>query len=631
MKHKPIDILKQVYGYDRFRSNQENIINSILSGKDTLALLPTGGGKSLCYQIPGLVRDGICVVISPLIALMQDQVNQLKQRGIKAIALTGGISYRDLDEMLDNCIYGNYKFLYMSPERLKQSLVQTRLKRMNINLIAIDEAHCISQWGHDFRPAYRDIATLKDLLGDIPMIAVTATATQQVRQDIVKNLKIDDAQVFVSSFKRDNISYRKLDTPDKRMALLSFYKSHSGSSITYVRSRKNTLEFSHLLNNHEIAASQYHGGLDHKTRNTAAQRWMKNRTQVMVATNAFGMGIDKPDVRSVVHLQLPESIESYYQETGRCGRDGKSSVAQFIYNINDLKHAHNQFIKALPTVAILKEVYKTLHNYLQVAMHEGADTVHDLSFAIYCRRYKHDPTVCYQALLTLNRLGIIEFNQQGGRGTVLRFRESVTTINTLTSNDPKTSAIIQSLLRTHGGSTQQENRLNIGMIATRSNVTEDEVVALLQALEAKELIDLQLGQSDMQVTLLLPRDDDHAVSKYAPLIKQQNQVKTQQLQAMMALLQENKKCLQQIILEYFDEKHSTPCGTCSNCLKQTKSQSPKNISLQILNMLSGKCLSAQELVNALHVNLEEVLTAVKSLMEQQKITITSHNKYKLNG
>ena len=360
-------ILKQFWGYDDFRESQKQIISTVLSGQDVLALMPTGGGKSICYQVPALAKDGICIVVSPLVALIQDQVSQLKKRGIKAIALTGGIPPNDLNDLLDNCVYGNYKFLYLSPERLQQSIVQERIQQMNINLIAIDEAHCISQWGNDFRPAYLECSILKELVPGTPMIALTATATPRVVADIVENLELENVEIFKDSFSRSNINFKVKRSEDKLYQLKKYMEKISGSSIVYVRSRKMSISLANFLIKNGISASFFHGGIPKSDKEEKLNLWLSGKVRVMVATNAFGMGVDKPDVRLVIHYQIPDSLESYFQEAGRAGRDGEPSTAIIITSNEDEDKAKQQFLSTLPDVAFVKQVYSKLNNYFQIS------------------------------------------------------------------------------------------------------------------------------------------------------------------------------------------------------------------------------------------------------------------------
>jgi len=619
-------ILKQVYGYQEFRPVQKEIIDHVLSGRDALALLPTGGGKSICYQIPGLMLDGLCIVISPLIALIKDQVEQLKQRGIKAIGLTGGISQNDLSDILDNCVYGQYQFLYLSPERLQQNLVKERLKNMKISLIAVDEAHCISQWGHDFRPAYRFINDLRASLKNVPVIAVTATATKQVQDDILENLNIKTAYVFKSSFERPNIAYTIYDTADKRKALIQFYNKHKETSIIYVRSRKNAIQYAQLLQQNNVTAAFYHGGLEHKLRTKTAALWMSNQVQTIVATNAFGMGIDKAGVRSVVHVQLPDSIESYYQETGRAGRDGKAAVAFFIYNINDITHAQRQFISAVATSKIVKHVYKKLCIYLQIALGEGMDSTHSFSFSQFCSTYKLAGIQCFNALQALDRFSIIALSQGFHRRSSIRFRESGTNIIQFAGNNLELNAIIQSILRTYGSSTNQQIDINVPLIALRSNTSEEQVIYALTTLKEQEYIDAVIVDADTQVTFLQPRDDDRTVNVFSKDLDAQNTYKKKKLDALVTFVSEEKRCLNNMLLAYFSERKTKDCGICSNCKRAFKAA---DCTEAVLKSLEQEPRSLHALQESLQVPSEDIIKCLKKLMDMSRVAITPYNTYTL--
>lgn len=628
MNKEAKNILKSTFGFDDYRPQQEAIINAVIDGHDVMALLPTGGGKSLCYQIPGLVRPGICIVISPLVALIKDQVNALKKKGIKATGITGGISYKELDDILDNCIYGQYQFLYLSPERLQQNLVQERISKMRISLIAVDEAHCVSQWGHDFRPAYRDINIIRSLHKEAPIIAVTATATKTVQEDIIKTLELQNVQVYRNSYLRPNISYQITNTTDKNNSFINFYKQHTGSSVTYVRSRKNAIEYSRLLTTNGISSGFFHGGLPNKIKVDTARRWMKNQTQVIVATNAFGMGIDKPDVRTVTHLQLPDSIESYYQETGRAGRDGKDSIAQFFYNINDINHAQNQFIKSLPTVDNIKFVYRKLNNYLRIAMHEGENTTHQLSFSDFARTYSINGMMCYNALLTLDRFSVISLSQSYHRRSNIRFRESGKNIIDFLGNHKDMNAIVQAILRTYGSSTYQNLEINTSIIALRSNTNEQKVIETLQKLEAQELIEANIIDADTQITFLEPRDDDRTINRFSKELAQQNEVKKKKLEQMFYLISQNLKCINVLILRYFGEE-TQPCDNCSVCKKET----PKvNLKDQIKEVLIKKDLNSSDIASLLpQTDKNSIVEALRLLLELGKVSLQQNQKYHWNG
>ena len=409
---QPINILERYWNFTEFRPEQEAIINAVIEGEDTFVLLPTGGGKSLCFQIPALVKEGICIVISPLIALMKDQVQQLNDKGIKAMALTSGISYKHLDTLLDNCIYGNYKFLYLSPERLQQELVQERIKQMNVNLIAVDEAHCISQWGSDFRPAYKNITLLRQLQPTVNVVALTASAKPEVVNDIIKELDFIQPKIFKQSFSRPNLAYMVYHENDKYYRIQTILKKYKESSIIYVRNRKLTLELSAFLQSKHITATYYHGGLPNTEKDTNMTLWLQNQKQVIVATNAFGMGIDKPNVKTVIHLNLPESIESYFQEAGRVGRNGDKAFAVILKNNSDEILVKNQFLNVLPTVDFVKQVYRKLCSYFQISYGEGEYETFDFDFNSFCKTYTFSPILSYNALLLLDRNSVITLSKQ---------------------------------------------------------------------------------------------------------------------------------------------------------------------------------------------------------------------------
>ena len=467
MKH-PIELLEHYWGFSEFKPQQEAIIEAVLENEDCIALLPTGGGKSVCFQIPALLKEGICIVVSPLIALMQDQVNTLKEKGIKAMALTSGFSYEDIDRMLDNCIYGNYKFLYLSPERLQQDLVQERIKQMNVNLIAVDEAHCISQWGHDFRPAYREIKLIRTLHPTVNVIGLTASATTKVVEDISIQLDCISPKIFKTSFLRPNLAYLTLDCEDKYFKTVQILKKYSGTSIIYVRNRKATLEISNYLNKIGIISGYYHGGLNSKEKNTQFDRWTANENQVMVATNAFGMGIDKANVQTVIHHNLPESLESYYQEAGRAGRTNENAYAVILRNSSDVTDSKKQFINGLADIPFLKTVYKRLCNYFQISYGEGVDSSHSFNFKLFCNTYKLPSILTYNALKILDRTSIISLEERFKNTAFVQIKIGNAALFNYIEKHPKQALIIKIILRSHEGVFDHSTEIFTQVIAKKN-------------------------------------------------------------------------------------------------------------------------------------------------------------------
>ena len=552
MEH-PINILERYWNFTEFKPNQEAIINAVIEGEDTFALLPTGGGKSLCFQIPALAKEGICIVISPLIALMKDQVQALNDKDIKAMALTSGISYNQLDTLLDNCIYGNYKFLYLSPERLQQELVQDRIKQMNVNLIAVDEAHCISQWGSDFRPAYKNIAILRQLQPTVNVIALTASAKPEVVNDIVKELDFIQPKIFKHSFYRPNLAYMVFHENDKYYRLETILKKHKASSIIYVRNRKLTLEVSSFLESKKITATYYHGGLANNEKDANMTQWMHNQKQVMVATNAFGMGIDKADVKTVIHLNLPESIESYFQEAGRVGRNGEKAFAVILKNNSDEVLVKNQFLNVLPTVNLVKQVYRKLCNYFQISYGEGEYQTFDFDFNTFCKTYDFSAILCYNALLLLDRNSVITLSNQFKNKVTAQYIISSAALFNYLETHQDFSLIVKSMLRMYGGIFDHETKINTHKVAEKASVTESALIQTLQQLERDDIMTLNLAKTDAQVTFIEPREDDKTINRMASIIEQQNKLKQQQVKAMLNYIENDSACKSMQLLAYFGE------------------------------------------------------------------------------
>jgi len=632
MEH-PINILERYWKFTTFKPNQDAIINAVLEGEDTFALLPTGGGKSLCFQIPALVKEGICIVISPLIALMKDQVRQLQNKGIKAMALTSGISYSELDTLLDNCIYGNYKFLYLSPERLQQELVQDRIRLMNVNLIAVDEAHCISQWGSDFRPAYKNITLLRQLQPSVNVIALTASAKPEVIEDITNELDFIQPRIIKQSFFRPNLAYMVYHENDKYYRIERILKKYKAASIIYVRNRKLTLELSSFLESKKIMATYYHGGLSNDEKDANMTAWLHNQKQVMVATNAFGMGIDKPDVKTVIHLNLPESIESYFQEAGRAGRNGDKAFAAILKNNSDAVLVENQFLKVLPTVDFVKQVYRKLCSYFQISYGEGEYTTNDFDFNTFCKTYNFNSILSYNALLLLDRNSVITLSKQFKNKVTVQFIISSSALFNYLETHQELSLIVKSILRMYGGIFDHSTKIDLTRIAEKASVTEPELINTLHELENNEIITLNLAKTDAQITFIQPREDEKTINRIASIIEQQNKLKQQQVKSVLDYIENDAVCKSIQLLAYFGEKDIKPCGICSVCTKTKKNSSSQDINIiktRIIELLENGDLSSRLISAALNCSEKDVKTVLKLLLEHHIITITQTNTYKLS-
>ncbi|MBA4743767.1 MAG: RecQ family ATP-dependent DNA helicase [Muricauda sp.] len=620
-------ILKNFWGYDDFRGSQKEIIDNVLSGKDVLALMPTGGGKSICYQVPSLAMEGICIVVSPLVALIQDQVAQLKKRGVKAVALTGGIPPDELNDLLDNCLYGNYKFLYLSPERLQQTIVQERIPQMNVNLIAIDEAHCISQWGNDFRPAYLECAVLKELVPNKPMIALTATATPRVVNDIVENLELENVAIFKDSFSRSNINFRVKRSEDKLYQLKKYMDKVPGSAIVYVRSRKMSISLANFLIKNGISASFFHGGIPKSDKEEKLNLWLSGKVRAMVATNAFGMGVDKPDVRLVAHYHIPDSLESYFQEAGRAGRDGKPSTAIILTSKEDKDKAKQQFLSTLPDVSFVKKVYSKLNNYFQISYGELVSEPLAFKFNAFCKRYEFNPNMTFNAIRVLDQNSVLSLAENFKEKTTLQFVASKSGIFEYLDKNRKTAPIIQTILRTYGGITEYETKINLYMLSKKTGASEEYLKQVLQQLADDGIVEYQNNTSDLEITFLVPREDDHTINLFAKKIKDFNQVKQNNMAAMLGYVSNKKVCRSVYLLNYFGEKTTEKCGTCDICTKKEKVASPYDLEKRIMELLEIRPHSSRQLEKAIGANEKELLKTLERLLADELVSLNFKNEY----
>jgi len=560
-----IDILKKYWGFDFFREKQEEIIESVIQGKDTLALLPTGGGKSLCFQVPAMQTEGVCLVISPLIALMQDQVDNLKRKGITAVAINSTMSKRQIDVALDNAIYGDTKFIYTSPERLKSILFLARLEKMNINLIAVDEAHCISQWGYDFRPAYINIVELKKIKPNVPFLALTATATPNVVIDIQEKLNFKNPNLFQKSFERDNVSYITLETNNKLNRILEFSKKLKGSGIIYCATRRATKDLCKLLLENGISANYYHGGLDQNQRKKRQDDWINNQTKIIVATNAFGMGIDKPDVRFVLHYDIPQSIEAYFQEAGRGGRDLKKARAILFFEPKNLEELKTKTDLKFPPIETIKSIYNALGNYFQVAFGSGKDESYSFDISEFSDRYNQDIITVYNSLKFLELGGFILLNENTYQPSTLRILVNNYDLYQYQVKDKTLNLIIQFIVRSYMGVFDNYVKIDDYIISKKLKIKQQELDKQLTYLHKNGIIDYTpkfKGSKIIYVTERLPDTHFSINPKFYNDRKKDAEIKVKSVLEFL----ENKICRNQYLLNYFGEVKAKKCGLCNVCL-----------------------------------------------------------------
>ncbi len=625
-----LEILKKYWKHDVFREPQQEIISSVLSGKDTFALMPTGGGKSICFQVPAMLKDGICLVISPLVALMKDQVANLQKKDIKAIALTGGITTDDMIELLDNCQFGNYKFLYLSPERLQSDWILDRIKNLPINLIAIDEAHCVSQWGHDFRPAYLKIVKLKLHFPKVPFLALTASATPRVEQDIILQLGLEQPAVFRKSFARENIAYMVFETEDKLRRVEQILQKNPDPSIIYVRTRKSCLDVSLQLQAFGFTATYYHGGLSSKEKEKHMQLWMTQNVQVIVATNAFGMGIDKANVKTVIHLQLPENLENYYQEAGRAGRNGEKAFAVLLHNESDLFQAESQFLYQLPDRKFLNELYLKLCNYFQIAYGEGINESFAFSLNAFCVKYGFPTLKAYNAMQFLDRQGIVSLSQEFSEKITLQFIIESKEVIRYSSLNPHDEEMMMAILRTYPGIYELPTAFNVSLIAKKSNHTESQVLQLLLRLKEKGIVTYEVKNNDATLVFNEIREDEKTINRVAKYLENQNKLKIEQLQSVLHYAEDKTTCKSRLILLYFGETDTKDCGICSYCLsKKKKPANTESLSQKITALLKIQDLDSREIEKLSQSDSEAVIFALQNLMENGSIFLKPNNQYTL--
>ena len=633
--NKSLEILKKYWGFDSFRPLQQNIIDAVLNKKDVLALLPTGGGKSICFQVPALMNDGICIVVSPLIALMKDQVENLNNKGIYALLIHSGMSFFDVKKTLQNAAFGNYKFLYVSPERLQTDLFEEFLPAIKPTLIAIDEAHCISQWGYDFRPSYLNISNLRNQLPDVPIIALTASATLEVQKDICEKLSFrKNAKIFQQSFERPNLSYNVIQPPSKYNELLNILKKAIGSSIVYCKSRKQTQEISILLNQHQLDADFYHAGLTNDERNSKQENWIKNRKRIMVCTNAFGMGIDKPDVRMVVHFNLPESLENYYQEAGRAGRDGKTAAAillveqkeQFeLKEINQLRY---------PSIEVLKKLYQDIMNYFQVPAGIGENQTFNFDLAEFCERFKWKTLQANYGLQALAQEEILSYTESSNKTATLVFTSTKEQIFEFESREPQFEGIIKGLLRSYPGIFDFPVSIYETALAKFISTPITQVKKQLEQLHQHGMVEYKPQNNKPQILLLQNRmyKDDFKFNEKGLLERKKKHLK--RINEIINYCLNINDCRSRVIGNYFNDLSIVECGICDNCLskknKSSKSEVPKLLP-KVKDALKKGPTTKTELQHLLaEFKIEDINLAIKYLESENMISINENGVLKLN-
>lgn len=616
------EILKQYWGYDSFRDLQEEIITSIGEGKDTLGLMPTGGGKSITFQVPALAQEGICIVITPLIALMKDQVHNLRKRGIKALAVYSGMTRQEIITALENCIFGDYKFLYISPERLDTEIFRIKLRSMKVSMITVDESHCISQWGYDFRPAYLKIAEIRELLPGVPVLALTATATPEVVKDIQARLNFHEGNVFRMSFERKNLAYIVRKTDNKTSELLHILRRIPGSAIIYARNRRRTKEITELLVNEEITADFYHAGLDNAVKDLRQKRWQNGEVRVMVATNAFGMGIDKPDVRIVLHLDLPDSPEAYFQEAGRAGRDGEKAYAVILYSKSDKTTLHKRVVDTFPDKEYILNVYEHLQYYYQMAMGDGFQCVREFNIEEFCRKFKYFPVPVDSALKILSQAGYLEYTDEQDNASRILFTLRRDELYKLREMGTETEALIQTILRSYTGVFTDYAYINEASLSIRTGLTREKIYNILVTLTKRRIVDYIPRKKTPYIIYTRERQELRFVH-IPPSVYEERKVRYEaRIKAMEEYVTSENVCRSRMLLRYFGEKNEHNCGQCDVCISHRATDvtlsedSFEELKQQITELLAQKPLLPVEIANKIEAERERVAEVIHHLLEE---------------
>jgi len=625
-----LELLKKHWHFSSFREPQESIINAVLDKKDVFVLLPTGAGKSLCYQLPALMSDGVCLVISPLIALMEDQVKNLEAKNIKALMLSSRLNHHETVIAFDNLLYGDYKFLYLSPEKLESAFIQEKIGQLQLNLIAIDEAHCISQWGHDFRPAYLKISALDELHPNIPKIALTATATEAVSKDIIENLSLRNCEIYKSSYIRDNLHIRIQKKENVRKHLLKLVRAVEKPVIIYVGTRKSTLEYQRFLMHNGIKATSYHGGMSHEQKSESLRLWKDELCKVMIATNAFGMGIDKSNVRMIIHVHLPGSLENFMQEIGRAGRDGKSAVSYLLYNDHIIYEANQMMQHSLVSPEFCKNVYTKLNEANLIAFGELTEKLYSFDLQEFALRYLFKQSEVYHALSHLQQEGIVYYDQNTSRSSKVRIIEKNALLFQLQSARNIQGMLLQLLLRSYGGIHDHLTNINETLLAAKLNENKQSVINALIQLNADKVIQYKKSSHAMSIRFLVPREDNFVFQSIKKDIVQRNKVKNDKFKAVIDLINRDQVCRQAQLLLYFGENLEIPCGKCDVCEQKSK-QNPIDHQLiadRVISLLrDSDPLDLSEISTGLELEEKRLVKTLELLVEKRSIDLNLQNQF----
>jgi ATP-dependent DNA helicase RecQ len=629
---KYLQILKQYWGYDKFRPLQGDIIRSIASGKDTLGLMPTGGGKSLTFQVPTMAMDGLCLVVTPLIALMKDQVENLKKRGIAAAAIFSGMSHNEILMTLDNAVFEAYKFLYVSPERLATTIFMEKIKQAKVCIIAVDESHCISQWGYDFRPSYLRIADIREFLPDVPVLALTATATPEVVDDIQKQLHFKELNLFQKSFHRPNLAYVVRTVENKDENLLKILNNVPGTSVIYVRNRKKTKEVADFLNLNGISAENFHAGLKNETKDAKQARWTSGETRVIVSTNAFGMGIDKAEVRTVIHLDLPDSLEAYFQEAGRAGRDEQKAYAVLLYNNSDATKMRKRVSDTFPGKEMVLKVYEALGNYLELAVGSGLDAVFPFEIVDFCTKFKLPILITFNCLKILQQAGYIELTDEQDSSSRVLFTVGKDDLYKI-KQTPEQDRLIHILLRSYTGLFTDFAPVNEEILAQRLKWTRDQVYEQLVGLSKEHIIRYIPRKKTPFLTFISEREATERVILGKEAYDDRRERYILRVKSVLDYAREENICRSQLLLSYFGEKDTKPCGKCDICLKnkemQVSTEDFEKIKISILKILSTEPLSINNLLKKMNFKEPKVLKVISFMMDNGQIAENERMKLQI--